>query len=233
MSDGGDGGNGGVQAPLIDFKQALAGVVALGAGLAVLAGATGAFEQMQRNHPQWTALIFSGAIVAGFLVVAAGLTHNNRAELWLAVAGLAAFGLAALGGIILLIGARGERPPPSIQASFKSDPKLDLTGTVKVEQMTANETLKVRVIANASPGNNIVGVQTESTLYDAKMGSDESGNVDLPIDVPIPERKFAWVNVLAWISEKPDSCFGVTTKSKNTPGCVAMRLPEAAAISSG
>jgi hypothetical protein len=208
----------------IDFVKALAGVTALGAGIAVLANATGAFEQMQRNHPQWTAAVFAVALLAGVIVVAAGLLAGTT-ETVLGIIGLVVFGLAAGAGIWLLIDARGERPPPSI----KSDPKLSIAGSIKVEQMTASETLKVRVVANTASDNNVTGIAIEDRLLDARMGSDASGAVDLPLDVPVPEKKYVWVNVLAWISEKPDDCFGQRTNPKNTPGCVAMRLPQAVA----
>lgn len=233
----------------VDFAKALAGVTSLGAGLAVLAGATGAFEGMQRNNPQWTAFVFSAAVVAGVLVLAAGWTNGKpitvpvgrlgigardktvtaNAETLLGVLGLAIFLPAALGGIILLVKARGERPPPSIKVAFKGDSKIAIAGSIKAELMTADETLKIRVVANKSADNTATGILAEDRLFDARMGPDASGAVDLPLDVPIPTKKYEWVNVLAWISDKPDACFGLRTNSKNTPGCVAIRLPDAAA----
>jgi hypothetical protein len=212
----------------IDFVKALAGVTALGAGIAVLANATGAFEQMQRNRPQLTALVFSVALLAGVIVVAAGLLSGTT-ETVLGIVGLVVFGLAAAVGIWLLIDSRGERPPPSIKVAFKTDPNLSVVGSIKVEQMTASETLKVRVVANTAPDNKVTGIAIEDRLLDARMGSDSSGAVDLPLDVPVPEKKYVWVDVLAWIADKPDDCFGQRTNPKNTPGCVAMRLPQAAA----
>jgi hypothetical protein len=212
----------------VDFGKALAGVTALGAGIAVLAGATGAFEQMQRNTPQLTALAFSLAVIAGMLVVGAGWT-TGKAETYLGIAGLGVFLIATILGIVLLVDARGARPPPSIKVSFKSDPALAVTGSIKVEQMTAKETLKVRVVANDSPDNTALGIMREDRLLDAQLGSDPSGDAELPLDVPVPLGKYVWVDVLAWISEKPDACFAHPTSFKNTPGCVAIRIPESAA----
>jgi len=213
----------------VDFGKALAGVTALGAGIAVLAGATGAFEQMQRNTPQLTALAFSLAVVAGMLVVGAGWTKGN-AETYLGIAGLGVFLIATILGIVLLVDARGNRPPPSIKIAFKKGSALAVTGSIKVEQMTAKETLRVRVVGNSSPVNKALAIKRKDRLLDAQLGSDPSGDAELPLDVPVPKNKYVWVDVLAWISDKPDACYAHQKRStKNTPGCVAIRIPESAA----
>jgi len=75
-------------------------------------------------------------------------------------------------------------------SGYKGDSKLAISGSIKVE-LTAKETLKVRVGANRSSDNNateIAGV--EDRLFDARMGPDASGAVDLPLDVHIPAKKY-------------------------------------------
>jgi hypothetical protein len=206
-------------------------VTALAAGFAALAGATGAFEQMQRNYPRWSAAIFAAAVVAGVLAVAAGVAKDD-AEAAFAVVALAAFTFAAVAGVVFLVKARGDRPAPSIGVVFKQGPPLSVSGSVKSEQMTAKETLKVRVTANQPPSEQTPDkLGPEVRLYDASLGPDASGSVELAIDVTIASAKYRWVNVLAWVAEKPDACFTVRPRMnfKNIPGCVIMRIPESSA----
>jgi hypothetical protein len=210
----------------VDFSKALAGVTALAAAFAALATGTGAFEQMQRSEPQWSAAVFSTALLAGVLFVGAGLAGGFLEKIFVALA-LIAFTFAAVAGIVFLIQARGNRPTPSITAALKTTPRLVIAGSVKIGGMRPNETLKVSVLgeppgAAADPNSHS---EAEDRLFDARLGPDGSGAIDFPYDVPIPTKKYRFVRVAAWVAERPGSCFG-PPDSVSTPGCIVIRLVE-------
>ncbi len=208
----------------IDFIKAIAGVTALGSAIAVLATATGSFEQMQRGEPQWSAAVFSAALIAGLLVIGAGLTTNTLETILISLA-LTAFAFAAVAGIYLVIVARGNRPPPSIKLSFKGTTKIDVSGTVDITGMSPKAILKVIVIGERpGRGSDADTHGIEERLFQGGLGPDNSGSVSLPLDVPIPKGRYRFVRVAAWVAEAPGSCF-VDAKGFDTPGCVVLRVP--------
>jgi hypothetical protein len=208
----------------VDFQKALAGVTALGAAFAVLATATGAFDQMQRNEPQWSAAVFGVAVLAGLLAVGGGIATGLLGKVLIA-GSLIALAFAGIAGIVFLVEAQSSRPPPSIKVIYKTDPQLSLSGSVRAEEMTSKESLKVQVLGAREPSD--VG-RKEDILLNARLGADASGSIDLPIDVLLPSKTYLVLTVLAWVGEKPTGCFKRASKDfKQTPGCVQLRIPAA------
>jgi hypothetical protein len=209
----------------IDFGKALAGVTALAAAFAALATATGVFDQMQRNEPGVSALIFCLAAAAGVLIVLAGIATNQKLEGVLVWIGLGCFAVAAVLGLIFLVLTRSDHPPPAIKVQVKSDPELAITGTISAEQLTSSKSLKVNVFG-VRPTKDPNGFGSTQSLFKARLGSDASGSVELPISVPIAPKLYRWATVLAWIDEKPGLCrVNVAPEHIKETGCVIVRVP--------
>lgn len=209
----------------LDFTKALAGVTALAATLTALATATGAFDSMERNEPQWSAAVFSAAALAGVCIVVAAL-FKNRAK-WIPLGiGIPAFLFAAVAGIVFVIQAQGDRPPPNLKAQFKTGPSLTLTGSVKVEGMTSREILKVKVYGARPEGTDQDSFGKEDLLFNAGLGANASGKIELPVEIPLPATTYNWISLLAWIGDKPTDCFYSPKRDfKSVPGCIVMRVP--------
>jgi hypothetical protein len=174
---------------------------------------------MQRDNPGWCSAAFGVAVLAGVMVVAAGLLSGGVAKVFLGV-GLAMFLGASIAGIVLLINARSDRPAPSVDVKLESTVALAVAGTVKVEEMTSHDTLTVRVVAGPTPNS-----PRYDQLYYASLGPDASGTAQIGLDVPLPATGYAYAEVQAWVNTHPGNCFATARNSKQTPGCVYMRLP--------
>lgn len=207
----------------IGFKDALIGVVALGGGLAVLAGATGTFDQLQRDNPQGSALAFGLAALAGVLLVAAGLLED-RWEKLVVGASLIILLAATVLGITLLMSVRGHRPAPTIAVALRpgnSGRPASLSGSISVDSMTSREVLKVRVLGRRQSD----APRSRDHLFDASVGPSTSGELKLPLEVEVA-RKYAWVTVIAWVGgSAPENCFQNQPAKTltETPGCVVIR----------
>jgi hypothetical protein len=203
----------------------------LAAALAALATATGAFDQMQRNEPQWSAAVFGVAVLSGVLVVAAG-GIGSSAWRWVALGpALVAFLFAAVAGIFFLINAHGARPTPYVTASLKTTSPAALTGTVKVDQVTSSETVDVFVGATTDAAPTDATKVTQ--LFEARMGAAASGSFELPLNVIVPDG-FRTVTVRAWVirqgqqAKQGSACFPDKPNEdtiESEPGCVVIGVP--------
>ena len=186
------------QGPTVDkfVTYLLAGVTSFVALLTTLGAATGGLERMFRNYPGRSLgafLLVLGATTVIVLVLV--LWHERKEPKWWNPARAASIVLATIVfvvgvsvGIALAVHVPSMREKPRIQASLATDPALLLTATVDAGGVSADTSMQVQVDGWNDENHSI-------RLLTATVGPSTTGEVHVPVTVPLPPGRYEWVTV--------------------------------------
>jgi hypothetical protein len=235
-------------------KTLLSGAAALQTVLTLFGASNGGFTAVALNHP---VLLIIGIVLVG-LGVLCGLWillsgfefHKAEScqERIVPVAGVLSLVLGiGITGFIVLLGPAVARVPAIDVALTGTPSNFALDGEVKVGGIKQEYHYWVEVDARKAAGNGSYKA-VEKPLYLAQLGADSQGNIDMKFAITLIPHGYQAVSVEAWYGDHSGPCgsLAVTGGANLTepggsadklaeyldensrPGCVVVRLPEAA-----
>ena len=210
---------------------ALGGLGLLQALLTALGAATGGLSAVFINETRWALGGVVLILVAGAWTVLAltrprnakGRTTGIQIGAALLVVGLVLTGYAA-------IVAPSLQAKPRIAVTLTAGRQITLEATVKMTGIKRHTIVHVEVnpLTETKRPARDGGVTYEyqiiaPVLYQAQVGPDSSGDVDLPLKLAVPSSGIDDVGVRAWTGPGgPPQCLNQAT-SASTVGCVVVR----------
>ena len=219
-----------------------AGLTTITAALAAFGTAGGILERMSINSPGLTRWGFGFAALAVALAITARVAPTPTLTRWLLAASAVLFGAA----LFILVDRAAQIPStrerPQVQAVMSRGEDLVLEASVEAVGLASSESVRVAVDGFRPLTNGVCerGVEVPDTgtclvrLYLARLGPDEAGRVETAVRLPLPERRFREVAVLAGTGDLREKCqlLDIPEGSPTEPlgvgtaeGCVRLRVP--------
>jgi hypothetical protein len=198
----------------------LTALTILGSLLTALGIKNGAVENMARNHQWASGLAFSaalGALLAG--AIAGWATSDKDTERRWFNRGILLLFVASICAVYGAVANWGDRGQPDVQAAVTTRngaASVTLHATASNLKATDHLTVKVVPVYYRSPTDAPGG----RPFYEASMGPNRDGDVDLSATVTLPPGDYDEIGVKAWIGAEPPYCFN----GSSTTGCLTERV---------
>jgi hypothetical protein len=201
---------------------ALGGVASLQALLTALGASNGGLTAVLVNE-RIVAILGIGAVLLGFAITLFALTleRGNR---------LRHRGISA-GALCLVLGLFGTAYAAIVAPSIAGKPKISVA-VVPGKQLTYKASVKTtglrrgtifRIEVNGLRERGTTYQSVEPVLYQAQVGPDSSGEIDIPLEIPIPVGVYDDIGIQAWTGETHGPCDQLA-RERGATGCVVVRV---------
>jgi hypothetical protein len=173
--------------------------------------AVGLLGRVERNDPEAFTLTVGAVVVAGVMFAFWGALQRKNESIWLRGLWLVAVLLAA-GGIIraagLAVGSAGHTERPIVNVEV--DPStMDVSGKVSVGNVPSDQRLVVLVDGlkrqtikcHPSDKSQWRAAWKPNTLFQAYVGPDGEGKLELPIKLRLKPGRFGAIGIKAYVSK--------------------------------
>ncbi|HEY2141052.1 MAG TPA: hypothetical protein VGG98_03200 [Solirubrobacteraceae bacterium] len=214
----------------------LVGAVGLLQGVLTAVGATnGGLAALILNEPT-LAWIGLALVVLAMLIIGVYAVFNGTGTGW-KVAGTVGV-IAIIGGLTVTGYAALVAPTlaaePNIAASVTWGSPITLQATIKSSAVERDDVFHIEVDGLKEKQSDHSYVLSSPVLYQAQLGSDGSGDVNVSLTIPIPNDHYDDIGISAWSGEHAGPC-GSLKQSKSTipsgnttsyarKGCVVVHL---------
>jgi hypothetical protein len=197
----------------------------LQAVLTAVGATNGGLTALILNEPElaWLGLAL---VVLAMAIIGVYAVFDGTGGWWKAAGTIGV--LAILGGLgvtgYAALAAPTLAAEPSIAASVTWGSPLKLQAAIKSSAVERNDVFHIEVDGLKEKKSDHSYILSVPVIYQAQLGSDGSGDVNVSLTIPVPNGHYDDVGISAWSGDHPGPCGSLEQAETTIPGGNTTRL---------